>query len=165
VVDLRTRTILRVLGVTIAVAVVLEIVWISREVITWLLISLFLALALDPFVAWIERRGRVGRGPAIALAYLIVALLVIAIGLTFIPKLVDEVNGFVQALPNYVHDLTHGRGRLGFLETKYQIVEKVRKQVQNGGASKVLGLSGVAVSVTKSVITIVAATITIVFLT
>jgi len=165
VVDLRTRTILRVLGVTIAVAVVLEVVWISREVITWLLISLFLALALDPFVAWIERRGRVGRGPAIALAYLIVALLVVAIGLTFIPKLVDEVNGFVQALPNYVHDLTHGRGRLGFLERKYHVVEKVREQVQKGGATRVLGLSGAAIAITKSVLTIIAATVTIVFLT
>jgi predicted PurR-regulated permease PerM len=165
VVDVRTRTILRVLGVTIAVAVLLEVVWISREVITWVLVSLFLALALDPLVSWIERRGRVGRGAAIALAYLIVALFVVAIGLTFIPKLVDEVNGFVQALPDYVHDLTHGRGRLGFLERKYHVVEKVREQVQKGGATRVLGLSGAAIAVTKSVLTIIAATVTIIFLT
>src|SRR5207249_2393864 len=125
----------------------------------------FLALALDPFVSWIERRGHVGRGAAISLAYFVIALLVVAVGLTFIPKLVDEVNGLVQALPNYVHDLTHGRGRLGFLERKYHVVEKVREQVKTGGATKVLGLSGVALSVTKSVITIIAATITIVFLT
>ncbi len=165
VVDVRTRTILRVLGVTIAVAVVLEVVWISRQVISWVLVALFLALALDPFVTWIERRGRVGRGPAIALAYLVIALLVVGIGLTFIPKLVDEVNGFVQALPNYVHDVTHGRGRLGFLETKYHVVEKVRKLVQDGGATRLLGLSGAAIAVTKSVLTIIAATVTIIFLT
>ncbi len=81
------------------------------------------------------------------------------------PKLIDEVNGLVQATPNYVHDLTHGRGRLGFLETKYHVVEKVRAQVKNGGAKRVLGLSGAAVSVTKSIITVIAATVTIVFLT
>jgi predicted PurR-regulated permease PerM len=165
VVDVRTRTILRVLGVAIAVAVVLEVVWISRQVITWVLISLFLALALDPFVSWIERRGRVGRGAAISLAYLVIALLIVAVGLTFIPKLVDEVNGLVQALPNYVHDLTHGRGRLGFLERKYHVVEKVRDLVQNGGAKRLLGLSGAAIAITKSVLTIIAATVTIVFLT
>jgi predicted PurR-regulated permease PerM len=165
VVDVRTRTILRVLLVTIVVAVVLEVIWISRQVISWLVVSLFLALALDPFVSWIERRGRIGRGPAIGLAYLVMALLVVAIGLTFIPKLVDEVNGFVQALPNYVHDLTHGRGRLGFLERKYHVVEKVREQVRKGGATRVLGLSGAAIAITKSVLTIIAATVTIVFLT
>jgi len=165
VVDLRTRTILRVLGIVIAVAIVLEVIWISRQVISWLLISLFLALALDPLVTWIERRGHVGRGPAIAIAYLVVALAVVAIGWTFVPKLVDEVNGFVQALPGYVEDLTHGRGRLGFLERKYHVVEKVREQVEQGGASRILGLSGAAIAVTKSVITIIAASVTIVFLT
>jgi predicted PurR-regulated permease PerM len=165
VVDLRTRTILRVLAVAIGVAVVLEVLWISRQVISWLLISLFLALALDPLVSWIERRGHLGRGAAIGLSYLLVALVVVGIGWTFVPKLVDEVNGLVQALPGYVEDLTHGRGRLGFLETKYHVVEKVREQVNKGGASRLLGLSGTAIAVTKSVLTIIAASVTIVFLT
>jgi predicted PurR-regulated permease PerM len=134
-------------------------------VISWLLVSLFLALAFDPLVSWIERRGRLRRSAAIGVSYLLVALAIIAIGLTFVPKLVDETNGFVQALPNYVHDLTHGRGRLGFLERKYHIVEKVREQVEKGGASRLLGLSGTAIAVTRSVLTIIAASVTIVFLT
>ncbi|MGZ4333235.1 MAG: AI-2E family transporter [Gaiellaceae bacterium] len=165
VVELRPRTILRVLLIVLAVAVALEVIWIARHVLAWVVIALFLALALDPLVGWIERRGRLARGPAIALTYLIVIVVIVAIGATFIPKLIDEVNGFVQALPNYVHDLTHGRGRLGFLESKYHVVEKVREQVKNGGAKKVLGLSGAALTITKSVITIIAATVTIVFLT
>jgi predicted PurR-regulated permease PerM len=165
VVDLRPRTILRVLAIVLVVAVSLEVVWIARHVLAWVVIALFLALALDPLVGWIERRGRIGRAPAIGLTYLLVLIVIVAVGATFVPKLIDEVNGFVQALPNYVHDLTHGRGRLGFLERKYHIVEKVREQVKSGGATKVLGLSGAALSVTKSVITIVAATVTIVFLT
>src|SRR6266436_1622852 len=165
VVELRTRTILRILGVAIAVAVVLEVVWISRQVVTWVVISLFIALALNPLVSWIERRGHIRRGPAIGIAYLILALLVVAVGWTFVPKLIDEVNGLVQALPGYVHDLTHGRGRLGFLERKYHVVEKVREQVQNGGAKRVLGLTGAALSVTKSIISLIAATVTIIFLT
>ena len=165
IVDLRTRTVLRVLALILGVAVVIEVVWISREVLSWVAIAVFLALALDPLVSWIERRGHVGRGPAIGLAYLIVAIAVVAIGWTFVPKLVDEVNGFVQALPGYVQDLTHGRGRLGFLESKYQIVEKVREQVKEGGATRLLGLSGTALAVTRSVITVVAAAVTIIFLT
>jgi predicted PurR-regulated permease PerM len=164
-VDLRPRTILRILLIVIAVGLTLEVIWIARHVLAWVVIALFLALALDPLVAWIQRRGKLARGPAIAVTYLIVIVVIVGVGATFIPKLIDEVNGFVQALPSYVHDLTHGRGRLGFLETKYHVVEKVQEAVKTGGASKVLGLSGVALSVTKSVITIIAATITIVFLT
>jgi predicted PurR-regulated permease PerM len=130
-----------------------------------MVIALFLALALDPFVSWIQRRTHLGRGSAIGVAYVLVLIVVALVGWTFIPKLIDEVNGFVQALPHYVHQLTHGRGRLGFLERKYHIVEKVRQQVQKGGATRVLGLSGAAISVTKSIISIVAAVVTIVFLT
>jgi predicted PurR-regulated permease PerM len=165
VVDFRSRTILRTLLIIIAVAIVLEVVWIARHVITWMLISLFLALALNPLVGLIQRRAHLARGPAIGVAYLLVAVAIVGIGYTFVPKLVDEVNGFVQAVPGYVHDVTHGRGRLGFLETKYHIVEKVREQVNKGGASRLLGLSGTAISITKSIISLVAATVTIVFLT
>ena len=165
VVDLRPRTIMRVLLIVILVAVTLEVIWIARHVLAWVVVALFLALALDPMVGWIQRRGKLGRGPAIGVAYLIILIAIAAVGASFIPKLIDEVNGFVQALPGYVEDLTHGRGRLGFLETKYQVVEKVQDAVNNGGAKKLLGLSGAALSVTKSVITLIAATVTIVFLT
>jgi predicted PurR-regulated permease PerM len=165
VVDLRPRTILRVLGIVLAVAVSLEIIWIARHVISWIVIALFLALALNPLVSFIQRRTRMNRGLAISVAYLIVIGVAVGVGATFVPRLVDEVNGLVEQTPNYVHDLTHGRGRLGFLETKYHVVEKVRAQVKEGGAKRALGLSGAALSVTKSIITVIAATVTIVFLT
>ena len=42
----------------------------------------------------------------------------VAIGATFVPTLVHQVHQFADAVPGYVHDVTHGRGRLGFLETK-----------------------------------------------
>ena len=50
VVDLRPRTILRVLLIVLAVAVTLEVVWIARHVLAWVVIALFLALALNPLV-------------------------------------------------------------------------------------------------------------------
>ncbi len=164
-VDFRPRTIFRVLLIVLLVAVTLEVVWIARHVLAWVVIALFLALALNPLVGVIQRRTRLGRGAAIGVAYVIVAVVIAGVAATFLPKLIDESNGFVEALPSYVEDVTHGRGRLGFLETKYHVVEKVREQVQNGGAGKVLGLSGAALSITKSVITILLATVTIIFLT
>jgi predicted PurR-regulated permease PerM len=165
VVELRSRTVFRLLAIVIVVAIVLEVVWISRHVLAWIVIALFLALALDPLVGLIQRRGGLRRAASIGVAYLFILIVIVGVGATFVPKLVDEVNGFAQALPGYVEDVTHGRGRLGFLERKYHVVEKVRQQVKEGGARRVFGLSGAAISITKSVITIVAATVTIVFLT
>jgi predicted PurR-regulated permease PerM len=162
----RLRTILSLLVIIIAVAVALEVIWIARHVLTWIAISLFLALALNPAVEWLQRwRGLKRRGAAAAVAYLLALGLIVAIGFTFVPTLVSQVNDFVNKLPDYAHDVTHGQGRLGFLETKYHIQERIRKAVTDGGATKVLGLSGVAVSVAKSVISIVVASITILFMT
>jgi predicted PurR-regulated permease PerM len=141
------------------------VLWIARHVITWILISVFLALAINPLVDWLLAHGIRRRGLAVAIAYLAVLVGLAAIGALFIPTLVDQVNRFVDAVPGYVHDITKGRGRLGFLETKYHIVERVRKALQNNGAQKLLGLSSTAVALTKSVISIVAGIVTIAFMT
>ena len=162
----RLRTVLSLLVIIISVAVLLEVIWIARHVLTWIVISLFLALALNPAVEWLQRRrGLKRRGAAAAVAYLLALGFFVAIGFTFVPTLVHQVNDFVNKLPDYSHDVTHGRGRLGFLETKYHIQERIRKAVSEGGATKVLGLSGVALTVAKSVISIVVASITILFMT
>jgi predicted PurR-regulated permease PerM len=164
-VEVRAATVFRILALIIAVAIVLEVLWISRHVISWILISVFLALALDPLVSWFERHGVARRSAAVGLTYVLVTIAIVGIGATFVPKLVDEVNGFVEATPGYVEDLTEGEGRLGFLQREYRIVDRVREQVEEGGASRLLGLSGTAVAITKSVLTLIVATVTVIFLT
>ena len=159
------RAVLSVLGIVLSVLAVLYVLWIARHVLTWIFVALFLTLALNPAVEWFQTHGLRRRGAATAVTYLAALGALIGIGALFIPTLVDQVNSFVDAIPGYVEDVTEGRGRLGFLETKYQIVEKVREAVQNGGATKIFGLSGTALAITKGVITLVVATLTIAFMT
>jgi predicted PurR-regulated permease PerM len=164
VIRFRVRTILAIFGLAIAVWSLLHLVSIARHVIVWILIALFLALAINPLVEVLERRG-LGRGVAASVALVIVLLGVAGVAALFVPTLVDNVNKFVDAVPGYIDDVTKGRGRFGFLETKYHVVEKVREQINNGGAKRLLGLSGAAVSITKGVVNIVLGSITITFLT
>ena len=159
------RTVFTVLGIVIAVGVVLEVIWISRHVITWILISIFLALAMNPLVELLQRHGLKRRGLATGATYLIVLAGIVGIAALFVPTLVHQTNQFVDKVPDYVDDLTSGRGRLGFLQTKYHVVDRVRSGLHHGGAKKLLGLSGTAVSLTKSVITAIVATVTIAFMT
>lgn len=165
IIRFRVRTILAIFGLAIAVWTLLHLVSVARHVLVWVAISVFLALAINPLVELLQKRGLRRRGVATSAAFTLVLLAVVAVGALFIPTLVDNVNKFVDAVPGYVDDLTKGKGRLGFLETKYHVVEKVREQIENGGAKRLLGLSGAAVSITKGVVNIVVGTITIVFLT
>ena len=165
VVQFRARTILSLLGIVIAVALTLQVIWLARGVITWVLIALFLALALNPAVDWLQRRGVRRRGLAVALTMLGVLGAIAAVGATVIPVLVEQVNDFVRALPGYVNDITEGRGRLGDLAERYDLVDRVQEAVNEGGASRILGLSGTALAVTKGIITAIVAAVTIVFMT
>ena len=76
VVEFRPRTVFRVVAILLATAIVLEIVMISRHVISWIFIALFLTLALNPAVDRLERRIK-RRGVATAVVSL-AALVVIA---------------------------------------------------------------------------------------
>jgi predicted PurR-regulated permease PerM len=165
VVRFRATTILTVLALTIAVVLLLQLVWVARQVLTWLLIALFLALALNPLVEWFQRHGIRQRGVAAAVTFLLALGAIVGLSALFIPTLVDEANGFVRAFPDYVRDITEGRGELGRLADRYDLVERLQASVEEGGASRVLGLSSTALALTKSIVTLIVAVVTIAFMT
>jgi predicted PurR-regulated permease PerM len=165
VVRFHPRTILVTLGIVLGVAALLWLAWHARQVLTWVAIALFLALALNPLVEWLQRHGVRRRGLAAALAFGSAIVAIVGLGAIFIPTLVSEVNDFADAVPGYVQNITEGRGRLGFLQTEYQIVDRVEEAIGSGGASQILGGAGAAIDVTRSIVTIVIAIITIVVMT
>jgi predicted PurR-regulated permease PerM len=166
VVTFRPRTVLAVIGIVLAVAAVLTVVWISRQVLTWIVVAIFLTLALNPAVEFFQRQGLARRGLATGVTLLLVLGAIAALGSLFIPTLVSEARGFADALPGYVNDVSEGRGPLGRLAERYDLEQKVRDAVAGGGGvARVLGLSGTAIAVTKGVLTFVVAVVTIIFLT
>jgi predicted PurR-regulated permease PerM len=154
-----------VLVILLVSGVALWVVWIARHVIVWVLISVFFALALNPLVEWLQAHGLKRRSAAAGVAYLLAFAAVAGVAAAFVPTLVDQVNSLADKVPDYIHDLTKGRGRLGFLETRYHIVEKVREAVASGGVHRFTVGAGAALAVTKSVLSTVAAVVTIVFMT
>jgi len=163
-VHFRPRTVLVVIGILVVSFLTLKILWISRHVLSWVFIALFLALALNPAVDRVERRlGR--RGLATGIVFIASLILIGLVGWLFIPVLVDQVNNFAHKVPDYLDDITKGRGRLGFLQEKYHLVDKARKALREGGASKLFGLSGTALAIAAGVVNAVLAIVTIAFLT
>jgi predicted PurR-regulated permease PerM len=161
----RPRSILQVAGVLLGLGIALWIVYVSRQTLTWIFVALFLTLALAPAVDALQQRGLKRRGAAILVVFLLGLAILAAIGALLIPPLIDQVSGFAEAAPGYVRDLTHGRGPLGFLETKYHVVEKLREAVSGGGATKLAGGAGTVLSLTRGVVTAVVGFVTIIFLT
>jgi predicted PurR-regulated permease PerM len=165
VVTFRPRTILSVALLLVGVAIVLWIVWVSRRVLVWTFVSMFLAVALSPAVDALQHRGLKRRGAAAAVVYVLMLAVIGGIGALIVPTLVQQVNDLVKAAPGYVRDLTAGRGPLGFLETKYQVVERVQDAVKGNGSGRLAGGATAALDVTRSVLTFVVGVVTIAFMT
>jgi predicted PurR-regulated permease PerM len=161
----RPRAILVVLGIILAGIVLITVVQAAKGILIWIFVAIFLALALNPGVEWLLAHGVRRRGFAVGITFVGAIVVVSAIAATIIPTLVDQVNDFVEAVPGYFEDLTRGRGPLGFLEREYQITERVREALEEGGAGRILGFSDTALAITKGVVTAVVATVTIAFLT
>jgi predicted PurR-regulated permease PerM len=164
VVTVRPRTIFLVLGIAVLVGLVLVLVLLSWHVLTWILIAALLAAALNPAVEAFERRG-MRRGYAASLVFALALLALTGVGFLVIPPLVTQVSDFIDAVPDFIDDITAGRGPLGFLQDEYQIVDRIREAIEERGAGGVLGLSEPFLDVVRSIVTVVVGTITIIFLT
>jgi predicted PurR-regulated permease PerM len=169
IVTVRPRTVLMVAAILLGVTAVLWVFLRAERVLIWALVSLLLAMALNPAVDAFQRAGLRRRGAAAAVVYLLATAFIAGIGALVLPTLVQQVGDFVDALPGYVRELTAGKGPLGFLETKYHVVERVQDAVKGGGGtgapSSLAGGASAALDVTRGVVTFIAAVVTITFLT
>jgi predicted PurR-regulated permease PerM len=164
VVVFHPRSILAALGVVLAVMAAVEFALLAQAGLTLVMIALFLALALNPAVEFVQRRG-LGRGAAVGVVYVLALAVVALLGLVFVPPLVDQISKLVTALPGLVDDLTKGHGPLGFLERKYQVVERVQSATTGPNADAVLGQAGSALAAVEGIAATVVGSIIIAFLT
>src|SRR5580765_5017835 len=88
VVIFHPRSILTALGVLLAVLAAVELVLLARAGLTLVLIALFLALALNPAVEALQRRG-LRRAAAVGMVYLLALGILVLLALVFVPPLVD----------------------------------------------------------------------------
>ena len=100
---LSVRNIVRIVLVIVCVAITLYLLWMLRKPISWLLIAIFLAVALSPPVNWLARRMK--RGFAITIVYLGLLLVPDPADRRIVPPLITEANNFADNVP----DLRQGR--------------------------------------------------------
>ena len=163
-VAIRPVTVLTVLGITVLVGAVLLLWYLAWHVLSWIIIAIVLAAALNPAVEALERRG-LRRSVAASIVFFVALLVLTAIGFLIVPPLVAQVADFGDAVPDFVDDLTAGRGPLGFLQEDYQIVDRIREAIETEGPAGVLGISEPVLDIVRSVVTAVVGAITVMFLT
>ncbi len=83
-----------------------------RGFLILLMISVFLAIALEPAVAYLAKRGW-RRGVATAFIFLVVTIIGAVFTASMIPLVVDQVRNLVERAPDYLEQLSDFLARFG----------------------------------------------------
>ena len=162
VTSIRPRAALTVIGLVVAAAAALWLMWLSKRIITWVLIAMFLAVALNPAVDAFQRWLRLRRVPAISLTFLLGIAFTVGIGLLLVPPLIDAGQQLANDAPGYIDRL--GRTSLvQDLNDRFDVIDRLKEFVN--GLPDRLGGAGAAVDVAQTLLSGLIGGITVLVLT
>jgi predicted PurR-regulated permease PerM len=159
-----TSTLIRITAVvtlTVFTIVGLLLVMVQiRSILLWVLIGIILAVALQPAVGWLERHRWNRVLASLAVSFATIALLIAAMVAIAWP-VVQQAGDFIRELPDIVQNIFGPGGQFHFLETRFNVLERLAS-ITPGEVTKVLAgnQQTIVTAVTKAA-SIVAATITI----
>jgi predicted PurR-regulated permease PerM len=125
----------------LALVLLLGLVRQVGQVLAWVMVALFIALAAHPVVAWLQRRG-LRRGLAVLGVFLCGLALIATLVVTFVPMVYEQVRALVVAAPGFLDRLQH-QAWVQRLDERFDIIERVStalRQELPGAALPVLSV-------------------------
>jgi predicted PurR-regulated permease PerM len=101
----------------------------ARSVLILLLVSMFIAVGLNPLVEWFMRRG-LNRGLSVGVVFLLMILAVTGVGFAIVPVVTDQINGLIKNAPDWL-DLLQKSKTLNELNNRYHYIQKAQDYIQD----------------------------------
>jgi predicted PurR-regulated permease PerM len=155
------RAILRVVVTVTLSVLVLYVLYRVREPLGWIVLGTFVAIAASGPVNLLSRR--LPRGAAIAIVYLGIVFIPIAIGAILVPPMVEQSVNLANDLPQYAQDLNEAFDKNPTLQEaneKYDIATKLESAAETL-VSRLGDAAGALVSIGAGVVSSLFALITI----
>jgi predicted PurR-regulated permease PerM len=139
------RSVVRVVGIVVASAFTLYLIYLLRTPLSWIFVAGFIAVAASGPVNYLNRFMR--RGLAIAIVYLSLILAPFALLALLVPPIVEQANHLVEKAPQYSRDVTdyvNNNGQLRSLNEDYDLTSKLEEQAGKlpGKVGDVAGVLG-----------------------
>ena len=134
----------------------------ARSVILLLVVSLYLAVGLNPLVEWFVRH-RVRRGLAVAAVFFGVVVIFGLIGLAIVPVVTEQITALINQVPVWLEEVRTDRN-LQSLDDQYEITRRVQEYITSGGLAErlfggVLGAGRIVFSTLFSLFTVLVLTL------
>ena len=150
------------IALVLATIVLLYIVVQTRQILTWVLIAAFFAVAIYPAVGLVQRRLLGGRRRALAtlLVFLLFVLVLAGIIAAFAVPTAQEGTKFAGQLPGLINEARAGHGPVGELLVRTHALEWAQDN-QDKIRSFATGLTTPAAGVAKGIATGIAGALTV----
>ena len=143
----------------LAIAAVLFVIYRTRQVGWWILVAGCVALALDPVVSWLVRRG-IKRGLAVLAVMLTGLSLLGLLVATVVPVLIDQGRNLVASAPQLLERL-RASALIQWADARFDLIDRAKQELSGQAAGAAAPLFGFV----QDVFTGVIAGITVVALT
>lgn len=138
------RTIMAAIGAAGAAYVGWHLLLDLQKIITWVIVAGFFAIVLNPLVDFLVYRAHLRRGLAAFVVFILGVAAVAGLLYLLIRPIVSEVQTFVNDYPRLLEDAQNGRGPIGHLVKRYDLVTKARNYepklqaaIQNSGGQAI----------------------------
>ncbi|WP_112239608.1 AI-2E family transporter [Kribbella monticola] len=134
----------------------------AKSVLILLIVSMFIAVGLNPLVEWFMRRG-LKRGLSVGVVFLLVLGAFAGVGFAIVPVVTDQINGLITNAPDWLDLLTKSK-TLTDLDTKYHFIDKAKDYIQDPALAQkafggVLGVGKVVANALFSAFTVLILTL------
>lgn len=134
----------------------------AKSVLILLVVSMFIAVGLNPLVEWFMRRG-LKRGLAVGVVFLLMILAVTGVGLAIVPVVTEQIDGLIKNAPQWL-DLLSKSKTLDELDERYDFIKKAQDYVQDPALAQkafggILGVGKVVANALFSAFTILILTL------
>jgi predicted PurR-regulated permease PerM len=153
-IDVPTWTVVKVIALAAAAYALWHILGDARQVLTWLGISFFLAVALNPIVVVFERW--MSRSWAVATVFLLLLLALAGFIALLVIPLAGQIDHLQRAAPGYIDQLRHD-STIRQLNERYAVIQKAQEAAREVSPKAFGALTAVATGI--------AAVVTVLFLT
>jgi predicted PurR-regulated permease PerM len=147
-------------GVAVTYGLV-RLVVVSAAILALIGLSFFLAVGLEPFVAWLTRL-RLPRQVAVAIVAMTAVGIMVGFLIAAIPILTAQVESVAHNLPHYLTQMKDHSTTLGRLDARFHIADRITQMTTTGApaiSSGMLTAGRAVLNVTVSSLTVLVLTI------
>jgi predicted PurR-regulated permease PerM len=125
-------------GVAVTYGVV-HLIVVAGDIVALIGLSWFLALGLEPVVAWLTRH-RLRRGLAVAIVVIVIVASVGGFIAAAIPILTAQTEAFIRHIPSYLAEMKDHSTTLGKLDEHFHLQDRLSQLTKGGEPALMRGL-------------------------